>query len=394
MPRHQDAVGRRRLPASEGQPAEQTSAEHVPAPVSTPALAGLALGTAPAAGPPASGTAPAAGPPASGAPLAALRRHSETFRRRAIDLGDGKSIVTEELKAKELRRLQQLYPKSAEAIQAALDAGEYRVTRARKKHNLSDGESEEDEAVYSPSDRSYFRSLREEEEPEIGGLRPPVGHDPSISARAHVTAGSKAKVKSKYVSASHSMRVSGAWGASDGSRVAKFQVPPDADFHDLMDEEVQEQVGLKGTGLNAAKSSQEVLVGDGVPPEYVQAIYSAERTSVADYQGAGGAGASGSDFRFRSRTVVDKPPHPVKMRKVYDREEASEKRLQKARDYWDAEVANIVEQVNAQFADGDGFEPVDASEVAEYLTDHLPAEERTEDPYTLDYISNDEEYDS
>jgi hypothetical protein len=363
-----------------------------PGPAATIPLAGLALGPGPASSPSPPCPSPS-GPSPSGPGLTALRQHGEVIRRRTIELANGVSIDTDSLKAKELRRLATLHPDAAEQIQAALDAGEFRTSRVRKKHNLSDGESEEDQPVYTPSDRSYFRSLREEEQPEIHGLRPPRGHDSTITARAHVTAGTKARVKSQYVSASHSMRVSGAWGASDGSRIAKFQAPEGSDFYDLMDPTDQGRVGLTGTGLNAAKGSQEVLIGGGLGPEYVQAIYTAEQMSVGDYKAAGGAGSSESEARFRTRTVATGNPRPVKMRKIYDREKSSEARLRRARDYWDIEIADTVEQVNDQFSHVEDFQPVDAYDVTEFLTDYLRDQAGAEEPYRLDYISNDNEYD-
>ena len=354
--------------------------------------------------------APAAGPDAESvgtAPgrLAALRAGADPvprsvgggsiIRRRNIVLKDGRSITTDDLKLKELRALQRFHPDDSNAIQAAIDAGEYRTTRARKLHNLSEGESDEENAIYDPRNRSYFRAVREEEEPEIEGLKPPVGFDPNISARAHVTAGTKAKKKSRFVSASHSMKVSGAWGAESSGKVAKFEVPWDlqepgsTEFFDLMSDRGVSGTGLVGTGLNAAKASQEILVGGGVGPEYIQAMYEVGNMDVTDYQREGGSGATAEEKRFRTRTKTTKPPKPVKMTKVYDRDETSAALLGEAQEYWDATIEDLVNQTNLQFADTIDFTLVDEDDVAEFFTDQA----NVDSPYVLDYIQNDDAYD-
>jgi hypothetical protein len=305
-------------------------------------------------------------------------------RRRIVLTSNKKQIRTEELKRKELLALQDQHPEDRAQIQAAIDAGEFRETRVRKKHPLSEGESDEDSPVYERSQRSYFRALREDERPLEQGVRPPADHDATITARAHVTAGSRAKTKSPYVSASHSKTVASAWAAKYSKVVAQLETPDDpANFHDLMDPEAADSLGLKATGLNAAKGSQEVLIRGGVGPEYVKALYSAEPMASEDYERAGPSRRGSDEFRFRSRTITkDKAdPDPVRVTKTYDREEMSEQLLAQVRKHWDSSIDRAVQAHNA----GADAEQVDADDVADFLS----GQAGTEDPNGLDYIQND-----
>ena len=199
--------------------------------------------------------------------------------------------------------------------------------RTRKRHHLSDGESDNEDMDVA------YRSLREDEDPLAEGLLPPADHDPSISARAHITAGTKAKKKSKYISGTRSKKVSGAWASKNkGGRVARFEIPRHQEHYDLTRPTDQDRVFPSGSGssLNTAKASQEVLVADRIPPEYIQSLYEAEPLSVREYDDRRAAGAADQEL-FRSRTTTASRPAPFALHEVYNREEASAGRLEIAR---------------------------------------------------------------
>jgi hypothetical protein len=156
--------------------------------------------------------------------------------------------------------------------------------RSRARDDLSEGESEnEDEDI-------LFRSLRAEEDPFEHGLLPPEGHDPDITAKAHVSAGSRAKRKSPWVSLSRSRKVAAAWASENrGGRVAKVRIPKElresGNVLDLTDPEQAKSVfpTLKGSTYNTAKSSQEVLVKGGLGKEHVLDVLRARKLSVKEY---------------------------------------------------------------------------------------------------------------
>lgn len=332
------------------------------------------------------------------APLDALRRSAArpaasastapVIRRQLITLRDGRTIQTAELKLKELRQIQQLYPDSSAEIQQAIDAEDFKRTRFRRMDPDSDGESDEDDLVLDPSESYYYRTMRVDEQPQTHGLRPPDGFDPTLTARQHVTSGTRAKTKSQFVSGTHSMGVSGAWASQTTGYVAKFQAPPSGQFHDLTTTQGQRDTGLTGTGLNAAKSSQEVLIGNGgtgVPPEYITSIWHAQEMDVQTYRDEGGSGSTPTEKRFSTRAQATKKPKPIRMTKIYDRDESSARRLAQARRRWDSLAGDLAAQANAQYGDTMGFDLMDADDVASLL------EEIVESPHTLDYISNDDE---
>jgi cell fate (sporulation/competence/biofilm development) regulator YlbF (YheA/YmcA/DUF963 family) len=282
----------------------------------------------------------------------------------------------------ELRKIQEAHPglpiSDPELYQIAF--GEPHP-RTRKRHDLSEGESDNEDPTRA------FRSLREDEEdPSSAGLLPPVGHDRSITARAHITAGSKAKKKSRFISGSRSKKTAGAWASKNKkARVAEFDLPPE--HLDITRPSHQSQVFPEGSGsgLNAAKASQEVLVPDVVPPHYIRSIYTAEKLSVGEYERRKASGVEDQSLH-RSRTKADQPPVPFALHEVYNRDQSSARWLQIAREHWDNEIASTVDQTNAQFSDDPDFTEVDADDVAEFL------QERTENPHALDYIANEGEF--
>jgi hypothetical protein len=192
--------------------------------------------------------------------------------------------------------------------------------RTRKRDNLSDGESEnEDSSV-------VWRSLRSDENIGVEGVRPPVGHDPTISASAHITAGTGAQVKSPWVSATRSRKVAGGWASQTDKRVAKLKIPPSMsssgskvfDMTKPSDADKVFPTG-KGSSLNTAKSSQELIINGGLGPEQVLALYEAKKISVKEYNEIKERMQQGEEIiidghrlyaAFRTRTTVASRPEP------------------------------------------------------------------------------------
>ena len=190
--------------------------------------------------------------------------------------------------------------------------------RSRKLHNLSDGESE------SEDPNIVWRSLRKDEEPKKTGVRPPEGHDPSITASAHITAGSRARAKSPWVSTSRSRKVAAAWASESDKRVAKLQIPQDQDpsmHFDLTNPHHATTVFPtgKGSSLNTAKASQEVVLKGGLGPEQVLALYEARKIKVYEYNDIKKRLEDGEEIfidgkkiyaAFRTRTTTTSRPEP------------------------------------------------------------------------------------
>lgn len=216
--------------------------------------------------------------------------------------------------------------------------------RTRKLHNLSEGESEnEDPSI-------VWRSLREDENPWEEGLRPPEKHDPSISASAHITAGSRAKEKSAWVSATRSRKVAGSWASVTDKRVAKLKIPEELRaqtvnlgkengvskmVYDLTNSEQAKEVFPSGSGssLNTAKASQEVVIHGGLGPESVQSVFEARKISVKDYNKLkedmdknknGKVIYQGKPVYalFRSRTETTKKPDPRVLLEIPEKEDS------------------------------------------------------------------------
>ena len=202
---------------------------------------------------------------------------------------------------------------------------EKKKVRSRKRHNLSDGESEnEDEDI-------VWRSLRKEEQVGISGVRPPKDHNPNLTASQHISAGSRAIEKSPWVSASRSRKVAGAWASESGKKLAKIQIPKnrrgvtgpngEQDVYDITNSNDANKVFPSGEGstLNTAKSSQEVVIKNGLGPENILALYEARKISVKQYNELKILLSLGDEIFidglkvyaiFRTRTEAKKPPLP------------------------------------------------------------------------------------
>ncbi|MYM40250.1 hypothetical protein [Duganella qianjiadongensis] len=151
--------------------------------------------------------------------------------------------------------------------------------RSRKYHELSDGESGSDDP------QVLYRALREDEDP-AKGLRAPYGFDPSISGQAHVAAGSRAKKKSRFVSASRSIKPPAAW-QNEGGLVVKFKRPASGKVYDLTRLEDRKKIFASPNGriANSAKASQEVIFTGTVPPQDIIKVYKVvEESNDQSYQ--------------------------------------------------------------------------------------------------------------
>ncbi len=180
--------------------------------------------------------------------------------------------------------------------------------RTRALHHLSDGESD------SENPNVLYRSLRRDEDPRRG-LRPPEGYDPNLTASQHITAGSRAKTKSEFVSATRSAKVASAWASEGGpgGRVARFNKPLDRESYDLTNPYEAARVFPtgKGSSLNTAKASQEVVIRGGVPPENITGVWDAHRVPMSQYAEASADTVPGFERKSRSRSKATNTPHPV-----------------------------------------------------------------------------------
>lgn len=184
------------------------------------------------------------------------------------------------------------------------------MSRTRARHHLSDGESDsEDPSV-------LFRSIRPEEDPMASGLHPPVGYSAAITASAHITSGSRAAVKSQFISATRSRKVAAAWAAEGGEgRVVKFRRPARSasESYDMTNPDEARQVfpSGRGTSMNTAKASQEVVIRGPIDAAHMIEVMRARRVSVAEYSSATSSTHPGLIARVRSRTKVKTTPIPV-----------------------------------------------------------------------------------
>lgn len=179
--------------------------------------------------------------------------------------------------------------------------------RTRKRHNQSDGESD------SEDPNILYRSLRKKEDPFKTGLLPPDGHDPSLSASQHITAGTRAKVKGPWISGTRSKKVASAWAAESDKRVLKFRKPTGTESYDMTDPAQARKVfpSMSGSSLNTAKASQEVVIKDRVPAENMIEILRAEKVLVGRYNAAKKKPEPNQVGQIRSRTEVKGTPTPV-----------------------------------------------------------------------------------
>ncbi|MQA40691.1 hypothetical protein [Rugamonas aquatica] len=185
------------------------------------------------------------------------------------------------------------------------------LPRTRKRHELSDGESD------SENPNILYRALRPTEKPVERGLWPPAEHDPRRTAAQHITSGSRAKDKGPWISATRSRKVAAAWAGS-GGRIVKFKKPKTGTTYDMTNpaEAVAVFPSLAGRGMNSAKASQEVLIRTHVLPANILAMYSVTAAPPAAYREA----KTGRDPRviaLRTRTTTASEPSPLLLTQDY-----------------------------------------------------------------------------
>ena len=133
-----------------------------------------------------------------------------------------------------------------------------------------------------------FRAIRPEEYPALitTGLLPPPGYDKNKTINQHVSAGSRSKLKSRYISCSTSEGSSAAWAYGSSKLYVKFMAHMDYDF-DKDDVLIRgEVVPLNKYSVkcivpgilaqNAAKSSNEVVIKDLVKPDAILEVFYVE----------------------------------------------------------------------------------------------------------------------
>ncbi|WP_017738667.1 RHS repeat domain-containing protein [Pseudomonas sp. CBZ-4] len=193
------------------------------------------------------------------------------------------------------------------------EAPKPRVTspRVRARDPESEGESE------SEDPNVLYRALRADETKlETRGLRPPIGHDRFTSAYDHVHKGSSSKVKSRWISASRSIKVAGVWAAEKELKVVKFSKPKnavsfdlttDAGWNALLDEH-RASINAKSIEKteqmvrNSAKSSQEVVTESYVPPEGILEVFQASVINAQQRLELMKTDPTAKVFKTRSRT--------------------------------------------------------------------------------------------
>ncbi|MFE4450904.1 hypothetical protein [Streptomyces sp. NPDC056796] len=227
-------------------------------------------------------------------------------------------------KAKELDRLRAAHPDERDSLsERALRSI---MPRYRDVHAESEGDSESEDPTIA------YRTLRPEELPQRNGLRPPLGNDPAKSAADHIRAGSKAKVKSSWVSFTRSLKTAAAWAAENESRIAKVKLPDKARIaegrvYDTTDPEQLAAVfgDSGGSAENFAKASQEVVVKGGLDAETVLGVFKAKYISPEQYEQYRTASTSDSDLyavvRTRAKVTENKQKTSPKPIGIYNHQE-------------------------------------------------------------------------
>jgi len=142
-----------------------------------------------------------------------------------------------------------------------------------------------------------FRALRKDEIPENPqdllnfGLRArcsPCPDGPNncceLSQSAHVGAGSRAKVKSRWISATMDPNIAALWSCRKptesnpmGGMMCGFLIDPNDPNVRVLSRETP--YGLTGTALGFAISSKEILIRDQVFPKYMISVYQSIQTN-------------------------------------------------------------------------------------------------------------------
>nr|WP_256579910.1 MULTISPECIES: RHS repeat-associated core domain-containing protein [unclassified Pseudomonas] len=199
--------------------------------------------------------------------------------------------------------------------------------RVRARHPDSEGESESEDPDI------FYRALRKDETRlKLRGLRPPIGHDKFTSSYEHVRRGTRALLKSRWISGTRSLKVAGIWAAEGSKRVVKFRRPAESTTFDLtteqgraaMQQEHADAPGSKPIGgelnmvMNFAKGSQEVLIDSYVEPEAILEVY--EATLISEKERLewvkNNPGPSAEQKVIRTRSTVDSPHKSVLLKRI------------------------------------------------------------------------------
>ncbi|CAM5374225.1 hypothetical protein [Streptomyces atroolivaceus] len=227
-------------------------------------------------------------------------------------------------KTKELDRLRAAHPDERDSLSER--ALRTIMPRYRDVHAESEGDSE------SEDPNVFYRTLRPEELPLRNGLRPPIGNDVTKSAADHIRAGSRAKVKSSWVSFTRSLKTAAAWAAENESRIAKVRLPDGARVtegrvYDTTDPEQLAAVfgNSGGSAENFAKASQEVVVKGGLDAEAVLRVFKAKYISPEQYEQHKAGSATDSDLyavvRTRAKVTESKQKTTPKPIGIYSHQE-------------------------------------------------------------------------
>jgi len=111
------------------------------------------------------------------------------------------------------------------------------------------------------------RALREDEGDVLTrGIVPRPGYDPQKTLSQHITSGSRAKKKARFISASRSIKVAGAW-AGNQKKVATFELGSGVKAYNFTGMVPPVKLGV--TALSAARASQEVCIDGSIPPQNI-----------------------------------------------------------------------------------------------------------------------------
>ncbi|WP_211445209.1 DUF7587 domain-containing protein [Collimonas humicola] len=188
--------------------------------------------------------------------------------------------------------------------------------RTRKLHYLSEGDSESEDS------QVLYRSVRKNEDPYRDGLQPPPDYNPDLSAAAHIRAGSSAKIKSPWISATRSLKTAAAWATTTpgGGRVVQFRNPNQTrETYDLTNSDDRRKVFGEsggGTAEGFAKGSQEVVIKGDVPADHIVKMYDAKKVTVKDYKNAKINPPEGMNKQVRGRVKVTASPVPVQLYEI------------------------------------------------------------------------------
>jgi hypothetical protein len=155
------------------------------------------------------------------------------------------------------------------------------------------------EETVDQTDNIVYRAVRPDELGTLiasGALLPPCTNCPgneccNISAAAHVTSGSRAILKSRWISTTKSLSIAALWSARKGNAFFSTNIESGrssgiiAAIHlhglDSVDPTKLPDIGV--TGKNAAMASREILIKDKIPYSNIVGMYQAKSVTKAEY---------------------------------------------------------------------------------------------------------------